>query len=599
VEKPSFSVSLIIFALLAGPVLSTTAEARQAAAATVPVRAEGWRSEMDLQHWATATFYEDMTQVILDLSEAHGAVKTTVLLDAAELYLTHMLLTEARSALSEITPENERQTQRHRALTDAVDLLFGQPVAEFDTSPLNTAERPDRAFWTSLQAIANADVQQLNENIKSSFAGLGGQSRAVLRKMLPVFAEAAIELGHEAYADAALQLLDELPDLAVSPMGHFLRGRAQQRRGNESTALESYFMAAQGWDQYAARARLAIADMSLSDGGQGALLAAQSVLREGAEAWRGNQYELEILKRTARVYQGIENPVEELLTLVKIMSRFPSTNEAEMARSQSIELLQRVYGQGEEGSYPLSDWIELHLRLLPFFRYFPEFVGHTEALGDYVLDLGSTDLAESEYRRAIQMLEEQETPLSTAQKEQFAELHIKLAKAQRRAGLYAEARKTLETMDKQTATVDRAKYNALKASILADLDDRPALLDTFVADPTAEHLRDLAKALTQEQNWPRSTAVYLRLWEGYPSEFSLQDATHLLISAHRAQDSTTIARVARAFPQLTESKSLIDMAESFENPGPALLPLRADKAADRLQSLDDAFRSIQNTRQDP
>jgi hypothetical protein len=109
----------------------------------------------------------------------------------------------------------------------------------------------------------------------------------------------------------------------------------------------------------------------------------------------------------------------------------------------------------------------------------------------------------------------------------------------------------------------------------------------------------LAKALTQEQNWPRSTAVYLRLWEGYPSEFSLQDATHLLISAHRAQDSTTIARVARAFPQLTESKSLIDMAESFENPGPALLPLRADKAADRLQSLDDAFRSIQNTRQDP
>jgi hypothetical protein len=44
---------------------------------------------------------------------------------------------------------------------------------------------------------------------------------------------------------------------------------------------------------------------------------------------------------------------------------------------------------------------------------------------------------------------------------------------------------------------------------------------------------------------------------------------------------------------------LIDMAESFENPGPALLPLRADKAADRLQSLDDAFRSIQNTRQDP
>ena len=87
------------------------------------------------------------------------------------------------------------------------------------------------------------------------------------------------------------------PELAGAESGTFLRARAAQKRGDAATALKIYLEAAEGWDQYAVRARLAVADMALADGGRGALLAAQSTLEGGSEAWRGGRYELEVLRR--------------------------------------------------------------------------------------------------------------------------------------------------------------------------------------------------------------------------------------------------------------------------------------------------------------
>lgn len=583
----------LILASLTGYAGAKTAASPPAIAAT---RAEGWRSDLDLQHWGTASFHNDLSGAIRALSAAHGATKDAVMLDIAEIFLTHMLLFEAETALHGVTPTTPAQTRRLLAVQHATALLSGQPVEEFQTSALNQPERPDRAFWAALQAIATADAGLLGTNIRDSFTGLGLQSRAALRQMLPVFIEAATELGEHAHAAAGLQLLEELPDLAAAPTGHFLRGRVEERRGNESSALKAYFKAAEGWDQYAARARLAVADMSLRDGGDGALLAAQSVLQDGAEAWRGDRFELEIIKRLARLYAATENDLEQLLTLGKLLSRFSDSPEAASATEQAQDLLKRLYAKGTSGQYLLSDWMTAHLGLVPFYGSFPDFPAHTEALADYILGLGATDLAAKEYRRAMQEIERRDAPQYTPD---LTRLTLKLADAQRQAGLFAQARETLTKAGLPMTEADKDAHSALLARVLSGLNDSPALLQTPVKTPTPTHLRDLGMAFSDADQWDDAVVQYLQLWDNHPQAFAFEDATRLLIAANRSGDGATIGRVARAFPQLTSTASLVELAQSLNADPTELFPLSAEKAADRLQSLEDAFQSIKNTSASP
>lgn len=594
-RRTIIAYAAIILAGLGTPASAQAEESAPLAALPMPVAALDWRADLDLQRWSTSTFHGDLKGVVETLSTAHGEEQTGVLLNAAELYTTHMLLFEASSVLEGIVPERPMHQQRHSALMHAVSLLQGEPVEDFGTSPLRSPARPDAGFWLSLQAIASADIALLNAQIENSFAGLGMQSRAVLRAMLPVFTEAAIETGHHAYADAALRLLKELPDLSSGPVGYFLRGRAQERRGNASSALNAYFKAAEGWDQYAVRARLALADMSLANGSRGALLAAQSVLAEGSEAWRGDRYELEVLKRLVRVYEGTENEVDALLTLGKLLARYPGQDEAKFARSAAERMLDAVYKKGKMGAYPISDWMEVHLQLLPFFRQEPAFAMQTEVFADYLLSLGATDLSAQEYRRALRIVRGIEEDQEGMKAQSVFRLNLKLAESQLRAGLAEDARITLDVMEKVPGAQNQEDHAGLSARVLAELDDRPALIKVSMKFPTARHLRELGQALAEEDRWDQSSDVFQQLWAQFPHAFTVDDASRLLIAANRAKDSDTRARIVRSFPSLTDSKSLIELAESLEAARPQLLPLRSDKATERLQKLENAFESIRNT----
>ena len=560
------------------------------------VRHEGWQVEMDLAYWQPEAFHDDIKAAVEALSAAHGKEKQDALLNAAELYMSHMLVYEASSTLEGVTPETEAQQQRYVALTHAAQLLEGRQVEAFVTSPLMAKDRPDSPFWVSLQAIASADVKMLRANIKPSFSGLTYQSRAVLRAMLPVFTEAAIETRNMDHANAALGLLTELPDLDTAPVGHFLRGRAAEVVGNEPGALDAYFEAAKGWDQYAARARLAVADMSLENGSPGALLAAKSTLTEGAESWRGNRYELELLRRMARVHDGLDDDVQGLLARGKLIVRFPHTQEAETARQEAAVLLEAFYQKGAEGAFPLGPWLDVHLQLLPFFRTEAKFPGHTEGLGDFLMTLGATDLAAREYRRAMDLIKDPNVPLSEARKARDVfRLQMQLAKSQLHAGLTAEARVTLDLIGMPVGTAETQALAGLRAKVLAELGDKPAFLMTSMPTPSAEYLRDLGLVLAEEGKWGSSVDVFAQLWDRFPKDFSVNDATHLLIGANRTDQTLVIEKVLRAFPSLTESKPLIKLAESIDAKAPQLMPLRADTAQQRLDTLKSAFESIKDS----
>ncbi|WP_295512665.1 hypothetical protein [uncultured Sulfitobacter sp.] len=583
--------------LLAGPLGFSNASATELAgkSTTHPLASSQRRGDLDLQYWQASTFKEDLSSLIAMLSAGSGSEYTETLMDTAELYLTHMLLDEASSVLDRVVPDSPVGAKRYRALSDAAALLKGDPVETFATSPLSDPARTDMAFWSSLQAISSSDGQLLQANIKSSFTGLGQQSKAVLRELLPLFVEAMVELDLAQHADIALRLIKELPELVGTPTEQFLIGRANERRDNDAAALVAYLEAAEGQDVYAARARLAIADMALKEGGRGALLAAQSILENGSESWRGDNYELELHRRMARVYHLLHNEVEEALTLGKMLARFPAGPKVEETRKDAQDRLAAIYQKGAEGKYPLSDWMKLHLRLLPVFRTLPGFADQIEILADYVLKLGSTDLAAMEYRSAIRITQEQEEAQQVDFGAELFRLNMKLAKAQLKGGLLDQARVTLDLMDLNAGKNSIQDYRILKARVLSGLGDRGKFLEVFLEDPSVDHLRNMGMALSEEEQWEQSADVYLQMWSSHPKEFELQDAARLLIAVNRSGDLDALDRIVRAFPDLTESKHLISMVNNIDSSPSPLLPLRVKGAVERLERLDAAIDSIKKS----
>jgi tetratricopeptide (TPR) repeat protein len=558
-----------------------------------PAQDSDLMADADFRRWSAGRFYESFTEQIKVLGSTHGSERREVLLDLAELYLGQVMLTEAASVLKALTPKGEAPDPRWQALSDAALLLGGQSVAK---SPLMSPERPDRGLWQTLNAIAESDEATLRDSIEAGFSGLAYQSRPVARTLLPIFTEVAIELRNEPISALALGLLEEVPDLSGSAAGYFLRGRYAENQENSKSAVEAYFESAKGWDRYAARGRAALADMALRDGSQGALLAARDVLENGSDAWRGDGYELLVLQRLAEVYSRLEDSEGALLTFGKLMQRFPGTPEASEAGKKASEDLKKVYGEGLAGRIPLAEWVTIHLKLVPSYRYFPDFAAQSETLADRALEIGGTVLAASEYRRNLIMMKDLETlTVQGIPPERFDRVRFKLARALARGGRWQQARVALAEIDLTQNPKMQNTVNALKAKILSKLKDTDGLLRTFVADPDAENLREMGRALFQKEQWPEAASFYQNLWDRYSGRFTAEDAAYLLIAAYRSDDTDTMRVVANAFPSLTESQGLTEMAASLlESPKP-LLPLQRENATGRLDNLERTLGYIKDS----
>ena len=550
--------------------------------------------DLDLRRWPEERFYENLTGLINELSVRYGDEATATLLDTAELFLGQMMVAEAESVLGELEDVSPGQLRRKTALKHAQMLLNGASVDDFEASPLNEDSRPDRAFWSVLQAIATADGAMLNENLSGGVLGLIHQTRPVARSVLPIIIEAMIETEQLTLAARSLELLEDFPDLSDAPMGHYLRGRAAEKQNNQKTALVHYFEGIKGFDRYAVRSRLAIADMAIMDGGRGALMAAEDVLENGLDSWRGDQFEIATLQKLHEVYAAADERVEGLILLSKITMRFPGTEAAERAEAASKDALRAVYQDGFDGKIPLSRWLSVHLRLVPAYRYHPEYARLVEELADHLMTLGGTTMAAKEYQRALDFrVDLKDLNSDWVSEEEMTQNKLKLARAYAAGGQYQEAKEALATLDGAVDIMVRNDINTLRAKIAAQMGDADGLLRTHVMSPSAENLRNVSHALWEKQEWDGANEFYNRLWAEYPGSFSLSDATYLLIAAHRTGDRNTATRVVEAFPGMTESENWVRLAESFLSQPPDVSTLTLDAANGRLDRLNSALENIQ------
>lgn len=551
---------------------------------------------MDFRRWPDNGFFETKMSLTDALSSAHADERGAVMLDLAELYLGQMLTVEARSLVDAAKINGWMETNRYTALHDAVKLLTSEPVENIEISPLVADGRPDRTLWLSLNSIASGDAVTLNENLPGALASLAYQNGPVARTLLPLIAEAAVNLRNTPVSEAALTVMATVPDISDSPAGQYLLGRHQANIGNEKSALEAFFEASQGWDRYAARARIAIADLALKERSAGALLAARDVLAVGSGAWRGDVFEVVTLERAAEVNGMLGEHVTALLAYRRILTRYPDSPSAENALLRAGAHLETVYRQGANGDIDLAEWFELHQILLPTYRYLPQFPRFNEMLADAVFELGGTYLAIAEYRQTLGIYDNWELTLGRVPaNEDVDRLRYKLAKSLKRAQDWRGALDVLDDVDLSIDAELRDRVNKLRVRALSELGDNDTLLRTFVSEPDAESLRSWSQALFVQQDWEGSKAQYMRLLETYPEEFEIRDASYLLIIAHRTNDDDLGRRVAMSFPKLTESEGISSLASRFLDDPTPLLPLRDEMTVDRLQSASDVMTIIESS----
>lgn len=563
----------------------------------LPAPKNGWQSVLDTNRWRGVTFRRSYGSLVEALSEAHGPEQFSQRLDFAEFLIAYMFLPEAQSILDESAKGDEPVPMRLRAMREAVTLLNGRAPETMELSPLFVPQRQDRDLWITLHALATNDSEALEAHLPHAFRALGMQSRAVAQTVFPVFVEAAIALENKELATAVIPFIDKVPHLTGTPYGQYLYGRYSELMGNNKTALDAYLAASAGWDRAAARARLAMADMALADGGQGALLAARDTLADSSDAWRGDQYELQVLLRQAEILTRLGEPVDGLLAFGKVMSRFPQTPEAERAMPQARDLLDQVYATGANGEIAIAKWMDIHLMLLPFFENQPAFAYYNEQLADRAYALGGTVLAAAEYQRTLRTLEDLAyfEPDNMSYADSIARVYVKRIAALRDSGRHEEALVELKNAETRLLKAGNGQLTSLKADVLAAIGDHDALLAMSLSTPNLMQMRAQVKALVEAERWGEAGATLQKMRRAHPHGFNVHDASYLLIAAHKTSDAETVAEVGRDFPSLTSSQGWVEVAQSMSQAPIKAMPLMEDKADAQLDRLQDVLLSLKDS----
>lgn len=552
-----------------------------------------WRHALETTRWNGIGFYEAYTANVARLSAAFGDEIPSIMLDIAELYLSHMMIVEARSALVDIVPASDKQARRKTALQNAAHVLSGQPFLTSDLGMLGDQNRPDQSLWLALNAIASDDTKTLERELQNAFLALPQQSTAIARAVLPALVEAAIELQVTELAAVIAPMITDISAQSGDPAGHFLIGRNAELQGQTKVALTAYRQAAQGWDRYAARARLAFADLALKDGSPVAILAAKNLLDDGVDSWRGDVYELHTLERHAVIFTKLNDPVRALQSYGKIMARFPTAPEAKNARAAAAHLLEVIYQAGADGHVPIATWVDIHLLVRPFFEHTEGFAEFNEMLADRLSDLGGMLLAETEYRRTLKILNEWDFGRPDEDRTDKINLvTLKMAAALLTAGQLDKALIAVKSADKDASRAWRDKILMVEAEIYAAQGNFDDLLQTYVSTPKAHHLRDIGQALFLSGRFEDSVSFYERLHADYPQDFAARDASYLIVAAHRTGRNDIVSQIAETFPDLTTSGAWSAMAQSIGGTAPALFPMREDAADQQLSRIAETMKVL-------
>lgn len=522
----------------------------------------------------------------------------TARMDLAAFYLAHLMLPEGRSVLAGVDDGALDADGRARlgVLSAAFTLMAGQalpPDAPDGPLAAGAADWPDVDFWAAMAAIRAKDAAGIRAHLAQAADRLAAYPAVFAETCLPLFLRAALDVQDWTLAQRIAERFDDHPALKADPVYSYLLGRAALGVQRRQKAYVAFRAAAAGQGPYAERALLALIDLGLEDRSLPPENA-RKLLDRVLSAWRGDEIELDALRRLAQVDRETGDWPGMLEALGRIGRDFPQSADAGPAKRQAQSLIASYYPYAISSGMPLEQVMAMHRRITPLYRLDPVFETQSEALADHLLELGASALAAAEFARIHDTLAVVAARgLWPVAPERMAHLTLREAEALAQGGQYDLAGQALAaTGTPAPAPADVARQAALELEIYAALGAPDKAAAVSIPDPGAEDLRRLARAAMARKDWPAAETGYRRLRETFPRAFGGTDAIDLMLAALRAGDIDAARQAAADLPAGAEGKALSALAAGLLAPLPPVAPLRRAAAQTRIDAAAAAITRI-------
>lgn len=282
----------------------------------------------------------------------------------AQYYLAHAMGPEALgvlNVLSKSNPDKEKDAE-FRGMRGVANFIMGRlDEAAKDLEGDEIAQKDEGAFWQAAVTAKTGDFSQSAFELKRLGAVIRNYPPRLKFPLALLLTEAALSTGDVRQAEAYLEVLEteHLNDRQIDAV-KYLRGRVKEISGDQDGAVVTYEEVENG-NHRPSRARAALSKAELLYKHERIkakeLIEALEKLRF---AWRGDDFEFNLLRRLGDLYVQTGNYRDGLRTLRQAATYFREHPEAEAVTQEMIRIFEELYLASKADDLPPVTAIALY-----------------------------------------------------------------------------------------------------------------------------------------------------------------------------------------------------------------------------------------------
>ncbi|MBY0428355.1 MAG: hypothetical protein K2Q32_03960 [Alphaproteobacteria bacterium] len=554
----------------------------------------------DLNDWygpSAKSFTELRQHWQRTLSEVPPGERDRVRLNMARFYFARNHAHEALGLITLLSQQVPDLLHRSEflALRGAVRVLTHDNGAIEDLSSPDILNYPEVKLWRAVAKTRSLEWNDAAELFESADAVLARYPEPFFTDFSITAIEAAIANKDRQYASKVLdRLIQKRPDLdmASGPV-NYLRGVLMSLTDHLDRAEMYWNKAASGNDRlYRVRAKLSLTDYEVISGKITPLQAAEKLERL-RYAWRGDDLELDILRRIGKFYIEGGKMEDGLATLKQALMLLPENDAAKQLHMEMAFAFRDVFLGTKNKDVSALDALSLYERFYDLAPLGAEGDAIIRSLAQRMvsldlLDRGAALLADQARHRLT-------VPMKTRVGTQAAGIYLLDHKSD-------DALSILKDTEDNTAPDDLViERNLLKAKALSSLDrvqEAKTILKNTNSDYATRLLVDIA---WRAHDWAGAAETLDHLIGAPPSDGLKSDTAQLIISRAIAlaliNDSANLEKLRNDFgslmkgmPQEELFKTLTESETGLPRDPAAIKSLTAD--VDLFQGYLENYRSL-------
>jgi tetratricopeptide (TPR) repeat protein len=507
---------------------------------------------LDLAAWRQAPLnqYNEIRQVLLrEIADAPVERRNDSRLELARFYLAHRFAADAQAALAaalERDPDAAEKPQV-RAMLGAINFFLNRfDAAEKFFGHASFDGNQEIAIWRGATAASREQWQRAYDAFAFGSQGVESYPADLRHGFDLLAARAAMETGDFVRAKSVLDWLavNDPPEPLQSEVT-LLWGQNQERLGNLESALESYGEASRSsYRRIRARAEFARINLLFK---KGELIPVEAIerLERLRFTWRGDEFELALLRQLGELYVGRGEFRRGLSSLRHAITYFPGNTETRTVAKEMNTLFERLFlGGGADTMTPVS--------ALALYYEFRELTPLGPKGDEMIRRLADRLVAVDLLGRAAKLLDHQINFRVTAGER--AKVGARLAVIYMLDNRPDDALKVLNTTEWQPLTPELvAERQQLKARTLSEIGRFDEALDLIKNDDTEVAVLLRGEIRWREKNWGEAARAYeALLGDRWQQDEPLDDASrrHLLklaVSLALAGDEPGLERVRNRY----------------------------------------------------